>query len=118
MNAGTYNFPSIFTTETFIARQIRIKYADDTNLPSPLAFAQFQVREIDATDLNADLTLTTDNGGITIINAAEWRIQINRILSLELDPQQYVYALLCVDEAGNRQTYLQGDFPIDLSPSR
>jgi hypothetical protein len=87
-------------------------------MPNALASAQLQLREIDATDATADLTLSTDNGGITILNATQWILQINRIESITVAAGQYVYAILFIDVAGNRHTYMQGDFNIQLSPSR
>jgi hypothetical protein len=77
-----------------------------------------QLRNIDTTDPTADLELSTDNGGITILNAANWMIQINRIESIPVPAGAYVYGILFVDVAGNRHTYMQGNFNISLSPSR
>lgn len=116
--SAQYNFKNLFEGETFYARQLRVKQSDNSNMPNALQSALMQIREIDATDRTADLEMSTANGGITILNAAEWRIQINAIASLSLEAGQYVYAILFVDVTGKKHTYIQGNFNIGLSPSR
>lgn len=116
--SAQYNFKNLFEGETFFARQITIEQADETPLPNALASVTMQLRNIDATDPTADLELSTANGGITILNAANWILQINRITSITVPAGAYVYGILFVDVAGNRHTYMQGNFNISLSPSR
>lgn len=122
MEQGIYNLPDIVSGDTFNSIQLTFESGPDENNLTPINLTGAVIRMQFKTGDNMPPALSLTSAGasptITILNAANGIVRINKINSFSLEPNLYYYDIEIEFTNGTIKTYLKGQVNVLVEYTR
>lgn len=113
----SYLLPSVYYGSTWGGITEGSLTSTGTTFDANLVSLRMQFRKADEIDAEVGLTLSTEEGTITILDANAWTFEVPPISRLTLEPGTWYWSIYTIDADNIRETYFKGTLTVLNTPT-